>query len=163
MKFKLFVFLTVFLTVVPVFAIKIAAVDMKKVWESSSEIKVEKKNMETMLQKSQKELEAKEKELMALQERAKKEAAIATEDAKKAMAEEYQRKMMELQQLYNERQKDLQDKDIKAQGEFVEKVKKIAMRIAIKKGFDMVLAKEQVLYIDDKFDITKDVIAEVNK
>ncbi|HDT11669.1 MAG TPA: hypothetical protein ENN58_02900, partial [bacterium] len=97
MKLKLFVFLLIFSTVLPLFAVKIAAVDMKKVWESSNEIKVEKKNMEAMLQKSQKELEVKEKELMALQERAKKEAAIATEEAKRAMAEEYQRKMMELQ------------------------------------------------------------------
>jgi outer membrane protein len=163
MKLRILVFSFVLLTVLPVFAVKIAAVDMKRVWESSNEIKVEKKNMEAMLQKSQKELEAKEKELMALQERAKREAAIATEEAKRAMAEEYQRKMMELQQLYNERQKDLQDKDVKAQGDFIEKVKRIAMRIAIQKGYDVVLAKEQVLYIDDKYDITKDVIAEVNK
>ncbi len=163
MKLKLFIFIIVFLTVLPTFALKIACVDMKRVWESSSEIKVEKKNMEAMLQKSQRELEAKEKELVALQERAAKQAPMATEEAKRAMAEEYQRKMMELQQLYNERQRDLQDRDIKAQSDFIEKVKRIAMKIAIQKGYDVVLAKEHVLYIDDKYDITREVIAEVNK
>ena len=119
--------------------------------------------MEAMLQKSQNALKAKENELIQLQERAKKEAPMATEEAKRAMAEEYQRKMLELQQMYQEKQKDLQDKDVKAQADFVEKVKKIAMKIAIQKGYELVLAKEQVLYSDDKFDITKLVVAEVNK
>lgn len=160
---KKMIVLAVLLFSFPVFAVKIACVDMKRIWESSDEIKVEKKRMESMLKKSQNMLKAKEKELMQLQERAKNEAAIATEEAKRAMAEEYQKKMLEYQQLYQENQKKLQDKDVKAQADFIEKVKKIASRIAKRKGYDIVLAKEQVLFVSEKYDITYDVLKVVNK
>ena len=163
MKVRILVVLFVLLSVAPVYALKIACVDMQKVWESSKEIEVEKKKMEKMLKDSQDALKKKEAELRQLQERAKKEAAMATEEAKRAMAEEYQRKMLEFQQMYQEKQKLLSDKDVRAQADFVEKVKKIAMKIAIKKGYDIVLAKEHTLYIDDKHDITKTVINAVNK
>ena len=108
-------------------------------------------------------LSKKEAELLALQERAKREGPMATEEARKAIAEEYQKKYVELQQLYQEKQRLLQDKDIKAQADFIEKVKKIALKIAIKRGYDVVMAKEQLLYIDDKYDITKLVVKEVNR
>jgi len=163
MKVRILVALFVLLSVAPVYALKIAYVDMQKVWESSKEIQVEKKKMETMLKKSQEDLKKKEAELRQLQERAKKEAAMATEEAKRAMAEEYQRKMLEFQQMYQEKQKLLSDKDVEAQADFVEKVKKVAMKIAIKKGYDVVFAKEHTLYVDDKHDITKMVLSVVNK
>ena len=122
-----------------------------------------KKKMEVLYKQSQDSLKAKENEILKLQEKAKKEGPMATDEAKQAMLEEYQRKTAELQQLMQEKQRALAEKDAKAQEEFVEKVKKIAMKIAIQKGFEIVLAREHVLYIDDKFDITKAVIDEVNK
>ena len=163
MKVRVLVVLFVLLSVAPVYALKIAYVDMQKVWKSSKEIQVEKKKMENMLKTSQVTLKKKEAELIQLQERAKKEAPMATEEAKRAMAEEYQKKMLEFQQLYQEKQKLLSDKDVKAQADFIEKVKKITMKIAIKKGYDVVLAKEHTLYIDDKHDITKYVVTAVNR
>ena len=157
------VLLVVTLFVFPVFATKIACVDMKKVWESSKEIKVEKKKMEKMIKDTQTKIKKKEQELLDLQKRAKEEAPMATEEAKRDMAQEYQKKLMEYQQLAQESQRKLQNKDIKAQADFIEKVKKIATQIAKKKGFDVVLAKEQVLFISPKFDITGDVVKVVNK
>jgi len=160
---KILVTMLVFLNVVPVYALKAAYVDMQKVWANSKEIKVEKKKMEKMLKVSQDALKKKENELKKLQERAKKDAIMATEEAKRAMAEEYQKKMLEFQQMYQNKQKLLSDKDVKAQADFVNKVKKITMKIASKLGYDIVLAKEYTLYVNSKYDITKQVIKAVNK
>ena len=57
----------------------------------------------------------------------------------------------------------LQEKDYTAQSSFIEKVRKIAVEIAKKKGYDLVLAKDNVLYMEDKYDITQDVIGVINK
>ena len=160
---KLMVLLMVLAFSLPMFGLKIAVVDMQKVWGQSKEIKIEKKKMEKMLASSQKELKSREAAIKKLQERAQKEGPMATQEAKQAMAQEYQQKMMELQKLYQEKQQLLQEKDVKAQADFVEKVKKVAMKIAIKKGYDVVFAKEGLLYVEDKFDITKAVIQAVNR
>ncbi|MGI6393916.1 MAG: OmpH family outer membrane protein [bacterium] len=163
MRTKLFITFFLFIAMLPVYAQKIACVDMGKVSENSTEVAAEKKKMEEMYKQSRKKLETKQNELMKLQEKLKKEGSTASTDAQRAMGEEYQRQLMELQQMAQEEEKKLADKEAKTYSDFIEKVKKIAMKIAIQKGYDLVLAKEQLLYIDDKLDITKFVTAEINK
>lgn len=148
---------------IPAFALNVACVDMKKVWENSKEIKAEKANMEKMLKKTQEDLKKKEADLKALQEKALKGAQTMTDEAKQAMQEEFQKKYLEFQELYQSSQKMLQEKDYTAQSSFIEKVRKIAVEIAKKKGYDLVLAKDNVLYMEDKYDITPDVIGVINK
>ena len=163
MNFKILISLFVLLMITPVYAQKIAFIDVKKVWSSSKEVEVERKKVEAMLKQSQDALKAKEAELMKLQEKIKKEGKLATEEAQQAMLEEYQKKAYELQTMAQQEEKKLAAKDAAAQEEFVEKVKKIAMKIALQKGYDIVLPKEQTLYSDDKYDITKLVIEQINK
>ncbi len=145
------------------FAQNIACVDMKKVWESSKEIQAEKKKLEDMLKKSEAELKVKENELKGLQERAQREGQMMSDEAKRELQETFQKKYLEFQELYQKNQKKLQEKDVQATGGFIEKVKKIATELAKKRGFDMVLAKDSLLFIQDKYDITQDVLKEINK
>ncbi len=160
---KQFIIAAILFLAVPAFALNVACVDMKKVWENSKEIKAEKANLEKMLKKTQDDLKKKEADLKALQERAMKEAQVATPEAKQAMQEEFQKKYLEFQELYQSSQKMLQEKDYTAQASFIEKVRKIATEIAKKKGYDLVLAKDNVLFMQEKFDITQDVIGVINK
>ncbi len=160
---KRFVFVAMLLAALPAFALEVACVDMKKVWEESKEIKAEKANLEKTLKKAQEDLKKKEAELKALQEKAMKDAPTMTEEAKRAMQEEFQKKYLDFQELYQSSQKMLQEKDYTAQTSFIEKVKKIATEIAKKKGYDIVLAKDNVLFMQDKYDITQEVIAIINK
>ncbi len=160
---KQLMFAALLFTAVPVFALNVACVDMKKVWEESKEIKAEKANLEKSRKKAQDDLKKKEAELKALQEKAMKDAPTMTEEAKRAMQEEFQKKYLEFQELYQSSQKMLQEKDYTAQTSFIEKVKKIAAEIAKKKGYDLVLAKDNVLFMQDKYDITAEVIAIINK
>ncbi|MBR6422759.1 OmpH family outer membrane protein [bacterium] len=162
-KFRIFAVLFVLLMITPVYAQKIAFVDVKKVWSESKEVEKERKKVEALLKKSQDELKAKEAEVIKIQEKIKKEAKMATEEAQAIMLEEYQKKALELQKMAAQKEKELADKDAAAQEEFLGKVRKIAMKIALTKGYDMVVPAEQTLYYNDKFDITKDVIAEINK
>jgi len=161
---KLIVTMLIIFSVIPAYsATKIAFVDMKKVWDSSKEIKLQKTKLKKLVAQKQKAIKQKESELKALQQKAQTEMAVATDEAKRAMAKEYQQKMMEYQQLYQEAQKILQNKDIKAQASFINKVKKIASQIAKKRGYSLVLAKEQVIYIQQNNDITNEVIKKINK
>ena len=162
-KFRIFTLLFVLLMITPVYAQKIAFVDVKKVWSESKEVEKERKKVEALLKKSQDELKAKEAEVIKLQEKIKREAKMATEEAQAMMFEEYQKKALELQRLAGQKEKELADKDAAAQEEFLAKVRKIVMKIAIEKKYDMVIPAEQTLYYNDAFDITKAVIAEINK
>lgn len=163
MKRKIFVLFLVLLAIAPLYALKIACVDMQKVMLSSEEIKTESKKMEEMVKKGKNALKPKEDDLLKLQKKMQQDGRTATDEAKAAMLEEYQRKAMELQRLADEKQKELQNKEAMVQAEFIEKVKKLAMEVAIKKGYEIVLPKEQCLYINDKYDITKFVIELINK
>ncbi|MFO7810371.1 MAG: OmpH family outer membrane protein, partial [Candidatus Delongbacteria bacterium] len=62
-----------------------------------------------------------------------------------------------------ENQKRLQQQDMTAQSDFIDKVRKVADKIAKKKGYHLVLAKEQVIYIKNENDITDKVIKIINK
>lgn len=162
-KFRIFAVLFVLLMITPVYAQKIAFVDVKKVWSESKEVENQRKKVEALFKKSQDELKVKEAEVVKLQEKIKKEGRMATEEAQAMMLEEYQKKALELQRMATQKEKELAEKDAAAQEEFLGKVRKIVMKISLQKGYDMVLPAEQTLYYNDKFDITKEVIAEINK
>ncbi len=157
-----FLFVLMIICSMPLFAEKIATVDMKKVWDNVDEIKKEKGNMESMLKKSQTAIDAKKEELTKMEASMKQELSMASEEAKKAMYQEYQTKLMEFQKMYQEHQKNLQNKDLAVQASFVDKVKLIVVKIAKSKGYSMVLPKDNLLYSDDKDDITFDVIKAYN-
>jgi len=150
------------LTVAPLFAEKIGYVDMKKVWDNVDEIKKEKVKIESMAEKSKKTLEAKKAELEIMAKKMQGEMTMATEEAKKAMYEEYQKKMFEVQQLAQEYQKKIQQKDVSVQASFVDKIKLIVAKISKKKGYTVVLAKENLLFTSGANDITLDVIKAYN-
>ena len=116
-----------------------------------------------MLKKSQDELKAKEAEVIKLQEKIKKEAKMATEEAQAMMLEEYQKKALEVQKMASQIEKSLAEKDAAAQEEFLKKIREIAQKIALEKGYDMVIPAEQTISYKDKCDITQFVIAEINK
>ena len=160
---KRFIIAAILFMAVPAFALNVACVDMKKVWENSKEIKAEKANLEKSLKKAQDDLKKREADLKALQEKAMKDAPTMTDEAKQKMQEEFQKKYLEFQELYQSSQKMLQEKDYTAQTSFIEKVRKIATDLAKKKGYDLVLAKDNVLYMEDKYDITQEVIGVINK
>ena len=164
-KFRIFAVLFVLLMITPVYAQKIALVDLKEVASQSNELKTKMKDLEALQAKGQKEIDAKEAELAKIQEEMEKTAKMpgVTDEAKAMLYEKAQKKYAEYQKLVLQRQKELADKADPIQKKFVEKVKKIAQTIAVKKGYDIVIPTESALYYNDKFDITKDVVAEINK
>ena len=165
MKLRVFAVLFVLLMIAPVYAQKIALVDLKEIASQANELKASMKELESFQAKGQKEIDAKEAELAKLQEEMEKTARMpgVTDEAKAMLYEKAQKKYAEYQKLVMQRQKELSEKAEPVQKKFVEKVKKIAMTIAVKKGYDIVIPAEQALYYNDKFDITKDVIAEINR
>jgi len=118
--------------------------------------------VESMAEKSKKTLEAKKAELEIMAKKMQGEMTMATEEAKKAMYEEYQKKMFEVQQLAQEYQKKIQQKDVSVQASFVDKIKLIVAKISKKKGYTVVLAKENLLFTSGANDITLDVIKAYN-
>ncbi len=164
-KLRIVALLFVLLMIAPVYAQKIALVDLKEVASQANELKARMKELEALQAKGQKEIDAKEAELAKLQEEMEKTAKMpgATDEAKAMLYEKAQKKYAEYQKLVMQRQKELSEKAEPIQKKFVEKVRKIAQTIAVKKGYDIVIPAEQALYFNDKFDITKDVVSEINK
>lgn len=162
-KFRIFALLLVLLTIAPVYAQKIAFVEVTEVWNKSKEKENSEAELKPWAEKRNQEVKKKEDELRKLMAKMEKEAKMATDEAKAMMLEEYQKKNQEYQELAIRTQREMADKQASIEAKFVEKVKKIAHTVAVKQGYDIVLPAEQALYYSDKFDITKAVIAEINK
>ncbi len=153
--------LLVFVALLPACAFRVAYVDLRKIWENSKEIGAERIKVEKFISESQAELKAKEFELNAIQDAAKDPAA--SEELRAAIVENFKRKYIEYQNAYQLSNKQRQDIDNAAQALFIEKVRGIATKMAQTKGFDLVLAKENLLCIKDTYDITLEVLMEMNR
>ena len=78
-----------------------------------------------------------------------------------------QRKLAELQADYNLKGQALQEDQRRRYGEeqkkVIEKIKTAVDSIAKSEGYDMVLNRQAVLFTDEKYDISKQVIQQVSK
>ena len=162
-KFRIFAVLLVFLTVAPVYAQKIAFVDTNEVQEQWKEAAAKKKEIKALEAKGRKEIEDKLADLKKFEEKAKKEASMATPEALSLLQEQYNKKLYELQQLQEAKKQEIMDVLAPLNEKYIKKIKEVSMKIALQKGYDVVLMTEAALYYDSKFDITKAVIAEINK
>jgi len=126
-------------------------------------------------QKAQQEFSAKEKELVDLSEKIKgldeqtKNPALTKEAQAKIMADgekmvqDFQGKQQELQAFANDARRKIGEKQQNVTNLLIEDITKKGQEIGKKKGADLVLPKNTVVYSNPAWEITDEVIAEINK
>ncbi len=143
---------------------KIATVDMQKAIQTVEAGKKAKAQLETELTKKKKELETEEVSVKKMVEEFKKQSLVMNEEARGKKQAEIQERMVKLQETHAKYQGELQQKERDLTAPIVKRLKDIVAEIAKAKGYKVVLEKNEnnVLYSEDKDDMTSDVVAKFN-
>jgi outer membrane protein len=162
---------------------KVALVDVAKVYDGHYSLPEQQEKAKTFQTQAREQIEKMLKDGQALTEKFKEleeqtRNTLLTDDKRKAAAEEAQKAADEIRKMEEEVQGFSQNADAQfrqAVGAFrqnlVETITKVAVEVGKKKGANLVLDRSSVgaqgfpiiMFADASFDITEDVIAEVNK
>ena len=143
---------------------KIGIVDMQRAIQTSETGKKAKGELEQAFNKKKKELQSEEANLKKLQEDFQKKQAALSESAKKEQQAKLQERFMKYQELLQKSQSEIQKKEQEMSEPIIRKIREKVNEIAKKKGYDLVLEKNDnvVIYSLEKDDITEEVMKSLN-
>ena len=143
--------------------IDIATVDLGKVMSEIPQTKAIKSKLNTEFDSRIREMQRMETEGQTLASKMKKDESFMSA-AEKTKS---QRRLAELQAEFNVKAQALQEDQRRRYGEeqkkVIEKIKTAVDSIAKSEGYDMVLNRQAVLFTDEKYDISTQVIQQVSK
>ncbi|NDG84625.1 MAG: OmpH family outer membrane protein [Proteobacteria bacterium] len=144
--------------------VKIGIVDMQKCIQMSESGKKAKSELESAFNKKKKELQEQEAGLKKMQEDYQKKKSALSESAQKEQERKLQEKFMKYQEVVQRSQSEIQKKEQEMSAPIIQNVRNKVTEIAKKKGFGIVLEKNDniVIYSEDKFDITEEVMKSLN-
>ncbi len=144
-------------------AVKIGIIDLQKIQSNSALFKSMKTQGEAYAKKYQDDAAAKEKEIKKMTEDLKALQSGGDADAIKAKEEEIRTKVLKYRQEIIENQKKL-EKVLFETGAKInnEDLMPIVGNIAESKGANMILNRSQVILYNPKFDITEEVIKQLD-
>ena len=137
---------------------KIGVVDVQKVLANSSQVKNMRASLQKQFTSDRKVLQAKQKNLENLVEKYKRDSAVM----KKTDREKMEKKINASRNEFIKSSQQYQQKLVAAQqnalGKIVKRLQGVSAKVAKKKDMTIVLPKANILYSDDDFDITSDVM-----
>lgn len=142
---------------------KLGAVDIQKVLHSSEAGKAAKEQLSSKIAKYEGEKNSREDELKKLKAELEKQNIILNEAARNAKEKDYQQKLKEYQRFIKDVNDELQAKDDELKNRIIDETLKVTQEYGRKNGFTFIFVKSEVLmYMDDKADVTEDIIKMVN-
>ena len=118
--------------------------------------------LKKLFDKRQQELDAKQAELGRARDDIDKQSKVLSREAMAKRMEDWQRRMVELQTVFVEYNKELQKKQGELTGPIVKKMVGIIARLAKKNGYDVVIDKQAAPYARPDLDLTEQVIQVYN-
>jgi outer membrane protein len=119
--------------------------------------------LKKLFEKRQRELDQKQKDLQKEREELEKNAKSLPQEQLATRAEKWQREMAQVQSVFVEYNKELQQKQNELTGPIVQKIVGIIRRLATQDGYDMVLERQAATYFRSDLDLTDKVITLYNR
>ena len=141
--------------------VKIAVVNPQQVIEKSKEGQRIKSTLQGFFDSKQTDINAKESELKALDEKLK-DPKIA-DDKKEDMRAQFQQKLYEAQAFAKSSQDEMDNRSAKMKEDFGQKLDDVVKKYAASKNISLVIEKNLCLYAADSLDVTLDIISEMDK
>jgi outer membrane protein len=144
---------------------KIAVVDMQKALQSVDAGRKAKSQLEKDVEAKKKEFDSEKAAITKMGEEFKKQSLVMSDEARAKKQNELQERVAKLQQKGMETEQELRMKEQQLTQPIVNKIRGIVSEQAKKKGYSMVLEKNEntVLFSQDRDDLTQDVISTYNK
>ncbi len=140
--------------------LKIAYVDIQKAVNECNAGKEAKKTIMKEVEKVQRQLAEKQKELQTMKESYEKQTLMLTPDARAAKEKEFQTKIREFQRWQEDAQNEVNQKRIEMERNISIGLVKVIQKIGSDEGYTLILEKNEniVLFVSKSIDITDRVI-----
>ncbi len=145
--------------------VRIGYVDLQKALMNSKAGKKAKADFKTRVDKLEKRLQGKKEELEKMKEDLERRAVVMREEERRKLADEFERKRLDLKLDFEDSQAELQKKDQELTGTIVGSLQKIIKEIGDSKGYTLILelGSSPVLYFKSSDDITDEVLTAFDK
>lgn len=144
-------------------AMKVAIVDTRRAVMETEEGLRAQATLKKLFEKRQRELDQKQKDLQKEREDLEKNNKTIPQEQLAQRAEKWQREMAQMQTVYVEYNRELQQKESELTQPIVQKAVGIIRRIATQEGYDMVLERANAPYFRSDLDLTDKVITLFNR
>lgn len=140
--------------------LKIAYVDIQKALNESNAGKDAKKVISKELEKFQRQIADKQKDLQTLKDSLEKQAPMLTPDARATREKEYQNKLREFQRWGEDTQNEINQKRVEMERNISLALQKVIQKVGADDGYTLILEKNEniVLFVSKTIDITDRVI-----
>jgi outer membrane protein len=140
--------------------LKIAYVDIQRALNESNAGKDAKKVITKEVEKFQRQIADKQKDLQTLKESLEKQAPMLTPDARATREKEYQGKLREFQRWGEDTQNEINQKRVEMERNISIALQKVIQKVGADEGYTLILEKNEniVLFVSKTIDITDRVI-----
>jgi len=140
--------------------LKVAYVDIQKAVNESNAGKDAKKVITKEVEKFQRQIADKQKELQTLKDSLEKQAPMLTPDARATREKEYQNKLREFQRWGEDTQNEINQKRVEMERNISVALFKVIQKVGADEGYTLILEKNEniVLFVSKTIDITDRVI-----
>ena len=133
---------------------KIAVIDVQRAVMQTEDGLRAQATLKKMFDSRQQELNKTQNDLAKEKDDLEKQSKALSQAALQKRAEDWQKKMMSLQQVFVDYNKELEKKQKELTDPIFEKIMGIVKRLATSEGFDMVMDKQTVAYVRGDLDLT---------
>ncbi|HOU52705.1 MAG TPA: OmpH family outer membrane protein [Myxococcota bacterium] len=143
-------------------AIKIGFVDLQAALAQTTEGKAIKAKLERLLQQKQKDFDKMQEEVKRLKDELESQGAMMREDLRNKKLQEYQRKMVELQEFYMNNQKELQEEEARLVKPLMDRFEKVLAQLGKDEGFTVIFPAATILWGQPALDLTQRLVQMIN-
>ncbi|MDU0457476.1 MAG: OmpH family outer membrane protein [Geobacteraceae bacterium] len=139
--------------------VKLGYIDMQRALNGSEAGKEAKEQLAAKVKKYQDEINVKQDDLKKLKDELEKQGMLLSESARASKEKDYQNKLKDFQRFTKDAQDELQGKDEEFTRKILEGMEKVIQEYGRKNGFTFIFVKnESMLFVDDKSDLTEEVL-----
>ncbi len=142
---------------------RVAVVDTRRAVMETEEGLRAQATLKKLFEKRQRELDQKQKDLQKERDELEKNGKSLPQEQLAARAEKWQREMAQMQSVFVDYNRELQQKENELTSPIVQKAVGIIRRIATQEGYDMVLERASAPYFRSDLDLTDKVITLFNR
>ncbi len=143
--------------------LKIAVLDTERALAESEEAKVLLQQIQSELQKEQDEVRGLGEEIVALQEKLQKDGEVMSATEQRKVQKDIEDKQIDYQFLVNKLQKEVNDRRQELLGQMLPKIDKVLKDLIELEGYDMIMQRGNLYYVNSKHDITRKVTEKLNE
>jgi outer membrane protein len=150
-------------TAAPSIPLKVGVVDIQRAARETEDGLRAQATLRKLFERRQGELAARQEDLQRRREELQKQSQVLSQQAMQRALQDWERQMLEVQNLFNEATRDLQRREGELTNPIFGKITTVMRQLAQNEGFDAILERQAVPFVRNDLDLTDLVIQLYNQ